>query len=120
MCLLLAFLAGCPSGPPPPTTHKVEGSVVRKDGKPFTGGGHIEFINVANPQHRSFGTLDSEGAFTLRTIAGTQNIEGAQEGDHSVTIMLAEGDGKNPQRIELKKRYTIQAGEVNTIVVRLE
>ena len=118
MAALLMDLAGCTSEPPPPATHKVEGTVVRKDGKAYTGGGHIEF-RLLDSQHGSFGKISPDGDFTLKTIAGTQSVDGAQAGEHMVTIMV-EGDGKNPQRIELKTRYTVKAGETNRITVTLE
>jgi hypothetical protein len=115
----LATLPGCTSEPPPPATFKVEGKVVRKDNKAYTGGGHIEFRNATHPQHGSFGQIGDDGSFTLKTIAGNRSVDGAQEGEHSVTITPA-GDGQMTKAMQLKTRYTVRASETNTIVVKLE
>jgi hypothetical protein len=115
----LAVLPGCSSEPPPPPTFKVEGRVVRKDNQPYIGGGYIEFRNVANPQHLSVGRIGDDGTFTLKTIAGNRSVAGAQAGAHTVTITPA-GDGQMMRAVQLKKRYSIRAGEANTIVVKLE
>jgi hypothetical protein len=115
----LAVLTRCSSEPPPPPTFKVEGRVVRKDSQPYTGGGYIEFRNVANPQHLSVGQIGDDGTFTLKTIAGNRSVEGAQAGAHTVTVTPA-GDGQMTHAMQLKKRYSISAGETNTIVVKLE
>jgi hypothetical protein len=95
--------------------------VVAKDGKPYTGGGNIEFRLASGSQHGSFGKIADDGSFTLKTIAGTQTADGAQEGEHIVTIVPLGGTGQEGVRhMQLKTRYTIKAGEVNHIVVKLE
>ena len=115
--LALAAISGCGSDSPPPT-FKVEGRVVRKDEQPYTGRGYIEFRNVANPQHLSVGQIGDDGSFTLKTIAGNRSVEGAQPGEHTVTIAPA-GDGQRTQAVRLKTRYTVRSG-ANALVVKLE
>jgi hypothetical protein len=112
-------LSGCGTDSTTPLTFRVDGKVVRNDNTPYTGGGHIEFRNTANPQHTSLGQIGEDGSFTLKTIAGSRSLDGAQEGEHRVTVTPA-GDGQKTRAMQLKKRYAIVAGETNTIVVRLE
>jgi hypothetical protein len=115
----LAGLPGCTSEPAAPPTYKVEGNVVHKNNKAYTGGGLIEFRNARNPQNSTLGQIGEDGSFTLKTIVGNHSVLGAQDGEHTVTITPA-GDGQKMHAMQLKTRYTVKAGETNTIVVKLE
>jgi hypothetical protein len=120
LVLVVVFL-GMPacsteSGPP---TFRVNGKIVRKDGKPYTGKGHVEFRLAAQPQHASFGMVEEDGSFTLKTIVGNRSVAGAQEGEHTVTF-TPPGDGQQLRSVTLKTHYTVKAGDANTLIVKLE
>ncbi len=121
--LVLLFLSGflgCAGQPAktPPPTQKVEGVVLRKDGKPVTGGG-VEFRHVANPEFVSLGEVGADGRFTLRTMGGTTDTTGAQEGEHTVTFTPASAKQEEMIPVTLSKKYMIKAGD-NNITVTLE
>jgi hypothetical protein len=121
MALVVVVLGmpACSSEPPAPPTFRVDGKIVRKDGKPYTGGGSVEFRLAAHPQHGGFGVVADDGTFTLKTIAGNRSVEGAQEGEHTVTFR-PRGDGQDSRSVTLKTRYSVKAGDTNTLIVKLE
>jgi len=118
--LLLSGFLGCArqTAKPPPPTQKVEGIVLRKDGKPVTGGG-VEFRHATNPEFVSLGEVGADGRFTLRTMGGVSDAGGAQEGEHTVTYTPAASKQEEMIPVTLSKKYTIKAGD-NNITVTLE
>ena len=102
----------------PPPTQKVEGVVLRKDGKP-AGPGGIEFRHATKPEFVSLGDVDSEGKFTLRTMGGSQDAAGAQEGEHTVTYTPQSDKQELMIPVTLSKKYVIKSGD-NNITVKLE
>jgi hypothetical protein len=119
--LFSGLISGCGSGQrvsPPPVTHKTEGVVLKKDGKPVTGGS-VEFRHATMPEFVSLGDVGADGRFTLRTMGGNQDASGGQEGEHTVTYtppLNAQGETNS---IMLSKKYTIKSGD-NNITVTLE
>lgn len=115
-----------------PKTYVVKGKVVFKNGKPMQGGA-ITFTSATDPELRGYGQIAKDGTFTLNTIAHTskgrgQNLAGAVEGDFLVTIRPGGGDegdelmlvSRGAQAFTLKKRYKVEAKEVNDITVVVE
>jgi len=118
--LLLAGFLGCArqTAKPPPPTQKAEGIVLRKDGKPVTGGS-VEFRHATNPKFVSMGDVGADGRFTLRTMGGASDAAGAQEGEHTVTYTPASAKQEEMIPVTLSKKYVIKAGD-NEITVTLE
>ena len=118
---VLAAFIGCGNAEPvkAPPTNKVEGVVVRPNGKPALRGA-IEFRHVAKPEFPSMGEVDADGRFSLRTIAGNnQNVVGAQEGEHTVTYTPTSEKQEEMIPVTLSKKYMVKAGD-NNITVTLE
>ncbi len=118
--LIFSLIFGCSSQrvEPPPPTQKVEGVVLRKDGKP-AGPGAIEFRHAKNPEFVSLGDVGADGKFVLRTIGGRQDAAGAQEGEHTVTYTPSSEKQEQMIPMELSKKYVIKAGD-NNLTVTLE
>jgi hypothetical protein len=118
--LLLSGFLGCArqSAKAPPPTQKVEGVVLRKDGKPVAGGG-VEFRHATKPEFVSLGEVGADGRFTLRTMGGVSDAAGAQEGEHTVTYTPASAKQEEMIPVTLSKKYMIKAGD-NNITVTLE
>jgi len=119
--LLSGLLLGCGSGqrlPPPPTTHKTEGVVLKKDGKPVSGGS-IEFRHATNPELVSLGDVGEDGRFTLRTMGSSRDVSGGQEGEHTVTYTPPLNAKGETNSMMLSKKYVIKSGD-NNITVTLE
>lgn len=118
--LVLSGFLGCArqSVKAPPPTQKAEGVVLRKDGKPVTGGS-VEFRHATNPEFVSLGNVGTDGRFTLRTMGGLSDAAGAQEGEHTVTYTPASAKQEEMIPITLSKKYVINSGE-NNITVTLE
>ena len=133
-CLTLLFflLPGC-SKEELPKTYLVKGKVVLKNGKPFKGG-TITFASVKNPEHRGYGTIETDGAFTLDTVAlrsdaSSEMLKGGVEGEFVVSIRpeagaaegtVPVGNSKSAQEFTLKKKYQIEAKELNELTVVFE
>jgi hypothetical protein len=118
--LLISGFLGCArqTAKPPPPTQKVEGIVLRKDGKPVSGGG-VEFRHATKPEFVSLGEVGPDGRFTLRTMGGISDAVGAQEGEHTVTYTPASAKQEEMIPVTLSKKYMIKAGD-NEITVTLE
>ena len=118
LSILFWPLVGCKQDQErPPTTHKVEGKVVYRDGKAFTTGGAIEFRHETVDGAASRGTIKPDGTFDLYTMTAQNKLPGAQEGSHIVTIFPTTTD-KTAQPISVKKKYVIVAGD-NSVTVQL-
>lgn len=115
----LALLTSCNSQrEPPPATTKAEGVVLDAKGKPYTGGGAIEFRHTAKDGVRSNSEIKPDGTFLLHTITSQQRVPGAQEGPHEVTIIPASPD-QSIKPFVLRKNYTIAPGD-NYLKIQLE
>src|SRR4029079_17797565 len=115
--LVVAALCGCSRGAPtepPPTTYKVEGQVLQS-GKPFAGGGAIEFLADGK---RALGDIQADGTFVLRTLTAQHNVPGASEGSHTVTILPA-SKSQNVRPIVLKKKYVV-APKDNHLTIQVD
>lgn len=132
LVLSLLLVAGC-GKEEMPKTYTVKGKVVLKNRKPLAGG-FITFSSVANPEHRAYGDIASDGSFTLDTVALTSKarsarLSGAVEGDFRVTIRPAgsvdDGTGGPPvgggkPAFTLKKMYKIEPKDNNELTVVVE
>ena len=132
LTLLLFLVPGC-SKEALPKTYVVQGKVILKNGKPFKGG-EITFSSVKNPEHRGYGTIETDGTFTLDTVALRSNatsemLKGGVEGEFIVSIrpeggaaegILPAGNSKFAQEFTLKKKYNIEAKELNELTVVFE
>ena len=118
--LLVASLLGCGGQQvkAPPPTHKTEGVVMQKNGKPVAGGS-VEFRHAAKPEFVSLGEVGPDGRFTLRTMGGSQDTSGAQEGEHDVTYTPPLNAKGETDPMTLSKKYMIKSGD-NNITVTLE
>jgi hypothetical protein len=123
MALLLAV--GCAGGGKPmPKTYPVTGKVVQADGSPLAGG-LIHFKPETNAEVTTTGVIQSDGSFTLRTTLDTQQVPGAVEGPHTVTILPPLGQdqhaarGMAPQPIQLRETYTVKAEGANNFTITL-
>jgi len=119
--LLVTLFLGCGTGQqvaPPPQTHKTEGVVLKKDGKPVSGGS-VEFRHATKPEFVSLGEVGQDGRFTLRTMGGSQDVSGGQEGEHTVTYTPTPNAQGETNPVMLLKTYMIKSGD-NNITVTLE
>jgi hypothetical protein len=116
-----------------PKTYAVNGTLVLKNGKPYTAGGQITLISVADPELRGYGVINPDGTFTLGTIGHTskgrsQLLTGAVEGDFYVNIRPSRGGGDadtppvgaGRAAFTLKKTYKVEAKEINEIKIVVE
>ena len=113
-----------------PKTYPVKGTVVKKDGKPFTGGGQLTFMSVADPELRGYARIDKEGVFKVNTIGHTSRgsskiLDGAVDGMFRVSIRPDILGDNNPvpamfkgrQEFLLKKHYKVEANDNNDLTV---
>jgi hypothetical protein len=78
-------LMGCSNKVPRLKTYPVSGTVTY-NGKPLEGA-TVAYVGSNVDAHRSTGTTDSEGRFSLTTYAGPQQLlRGAVPGEYQVTI----------------------------------
>ncbi|HKI37563.1 MAG TPA: hypothetical protein VKA46_37250 [Gemmataceae bacterium] len=119
--LLLA--AGCTgSGKPLPTTYPVSGKVLYADGTPMTGG-LVQFKPEGNPDVTTTGAIQQDGSFTLNSTVEKQQVEGAIEGPHTVTILPPLGEdqraarGGAPLPVQLRETITVKADGPNNFTL---
>lgn len=79
-----ASFVGC-GGPPPLELPKVKGIVRAKGGAALTGG-MIEFRNTSDPNKRSTGAVDHQGAFELTTGDTNTRHPGVHPGQYEVSV----------------------------------
>ncbi len=118
---VLAGSGGCgrPDAVQPPPTYDVAGQVLRKDGKPYTDGGSIEFRHTTNVDFRAYGQIKEDGTFSLRTLGGdNKNLAGAPEGEFRVTV-IPDAKKQEAAPMLLDRTYTIKAND-KKITVTLE
>ena len=132
LTFMLLLTSGC-SKEELPKTYIVQGKVVLKNGKPLKGG-TITFASVKNPEHRGYGTIETDGTFTLDTVAlrsdaSSAMLKGGVEGDFIVSVRpeigagegtVPAGNSKAAMEFTLKKRYAIEAKELNEVTVVFE
>lgn len=132
LTFMIFLLPGC-AKEALPKTYIVQGKVVLKNGKPLKGG-TITFASVKNPEHRGYGTIDTDGTFTLDTVAlrsdaSSEMLKGGVEGEFIVSVRpeigaaegaVPAGNSKAAQEFTLKKKYQIEAKELNELTVVFE
>lgn len=79
---VVVALGGC-GEPPPLDLPAVEGVVRTRSGDALSAG-VIEFRNVADPNKRATGAIDSQGKFSLTTGEANGRRPGAHPGDYEV------------------------------------
>lgn len=132
IALCFSLLPGC-GKEALPKTYIVQGKVILKNSKPLKGG-TITFTSVKNPEHRGYGTIESDGTFTLDTVALRSDatsamLKGGIEGEFIVSIRpesgaaegtVPAGNSKAAQEFTLKKKYIIEPKELNELTVVFE
>ena len=133
--VVVCLMGGC-SGRPPYELAPVEG-VVTIDDKPIVDA-KVMFAPVAQGEDRksgkpAFGVLGSDGRFTLSTY---HDQDGAIVGDHWVTVIRLDTDGKNAHggsaggkaggqramfdRLAVPRKVSVVAGQTNQIAILLK
>jgi hypothetical protein len=82
---LVLLAAGCTGSGVLPPTYPARGTVVSSDGKPLTGGS-VQFTAAADPLLRVFGTIASDGSFTLTSVKDNARADGAPAGEYRVAV----------------------------------
>jgi hypothetical protein len=122
--LLFAFLVcigACNTQPPPPKTYPVNGKIVFiEGGSPSEG--QVEFRSIKDGvTFTAVGQVQASGTFTLSTFAGNTKVDGAVEGEHTVTYLSGVGKEQGQSSLtpsQAKEKYTVKAGD-NDITVKL-
>lgn len=119
LVVVVLLASGCAKMEEMPKTFVVQGKVVRKDGKPFTGGGAIMFRPLSNHELQAYGEIAENGTFTLHTLGHTKDgharrLDGTIEGEFQVQIEPPMGKGRP---FWLSKSYRIEPNEKNEITV---
>ncbi|MFO0965723.1 MAG: hypothetical protein U0793_09090 [Gemmataceae bacterium] len=99
-----------------PTTYPASGKVFDRAGKPLSSG-RVQF-QLAGKSENSFGEIGADGSFRLETILSSSKVDGAPEGEHTVTV-VTDPKGVTPPTV-LKTKYTLKAGPNTDIQVKLE
>jgi hypothetical protein len=95
-----------------PTLHPATGVVVYKGGKPFTGGGSIQFTPLEDTTLSVTAPILEDGTFNLYTIKGAEKASGAPEGEYRVTVLLPIPlDQRASPPIVLPEPLRVKAGE---------
>jgi hypothetical protein len=121
---VLALAAGCHGNSKLPKTYPVSGKVVYADGTAVNGG-LVQFVPERNAAGTTTGLIQPDGSFTLRTVVDNEDVSGAVEGPHTVTILPPlEQDqraprGLPPQPIQLREPVTVKADGPNTFTLTL-
>jgi hypothetical protein len=117
---LLFVVTGC--GPQQraatPTTHKVEGKIVQRNGAPYTGGGLISFQHQTQHGVTCNGLIKPDGSFALHSITADHKVPGALEGTYVVSV-LPDSQSQDVQAVRLSKTYAVQPGG-NDLTITLE
>lgn len=87
---LFTLILGCGGGNMPSTV-AVTGTVTL-DGNPVEGAS-VNFLSDAGSITAS-GKTDAGGKFTLKTVIGSQSVDGAILGRHKVAVVKTESDGQ--------------------------
>jgi hypothetical protein len=120
--VLLACLGlpGCGgnSGPPPPETYPVTGTVIGKDGQPLSGGA-IYFHPTGDASMEALSEIQADGSFSLYTMAHGEKHSGAVAGPHEVTVIPpASGPDDIPPATRLPETVTVKR-QANRLTIRL-
>jgi hypothetical protein len=95
----------------PPKTYPVSGEIIDTGGR-VVAGTLIQF-EPANPEFRSQAKIDPAGKFRLNLLFGNEQLDGAVEGSHKITILypldMVEANGTD--LIVLEKPCVVQPGE---------
>jgi hypothetical protein len=101
-----------------PTTYPVRGKVVLKSGVPLAGG-TIHFHALGGSSLPTLGEIQTDGTFTLETIAEGRKFPGAVAGQHRATVILAGSDQSVPP-IRLPSPVTVKPGQDNYFLFKIE
>jgi hypothetical protein len=123
---ILLLAAGCwGASKPLPKTYPVTGQVLRADGAPLAEA-LVQFTPANNPAGVSTsGVTGADGKFRLSTIVGSMKVDGATEGNHSVTVIPPMGQaqqsspGPPPEPITLARPYTVKPDGDNNFAITL-
>ena len=113
--VIIAFLAGCTKPGDIPPTHKVEGKVIDKDGKPYSTGGAIIFHHDTKDHITAGGEIKSDGTFTLQSTFGFTKVSGAVEGSYKVTI-IPKSPGVATPPVSLQKKHVVEPRDNNLTI----
>jgi hypothetical protein len=119
LLVLLGIATACQQAPQPPKTYPVKGKVVfLEGGSPAEG--TIEFRSETEPL-TALAEVQADGTFKLNTLWTTSKLDGAVEGEHTVTFISGVGkdQGQSTLRPSIaKEKYKVQPGD-NDIVVKV-
>lgn len=117
--VLLMLLVGCQKPAPPAIeTHAVTGTVTFKDGSPLSGG-TIQFMSVADSTLNMSATTGPDGSFTLQTVHGNQNLQGAIAGPCQVMLVYPQSGTPIPNIVTLPRPYEVRP-EQNNFEIKLD
>jgi hypothetical protein len=116
--------AGCKGAKPLPKTYPVTGKVLHADGSPYAGG-LVQFKPEGNDDVTTTGLIQPDGSFTLTSTVDKQQVPGALEGRHTVTVLppLAQDQramkGTPPLPVELRETCTVKPDGDNNFTITL-
>ena len=111
-------MAACNSLPPPPKTYPVKGKIVFLDGG-SPSEGTVEF-RCAEP-FTAIGQVQPDGTFKLETLASNTKVDGAVEGEHTVTFISGVGKEQGQSALrpsQAAEKYKVKAGD-NEFVIKV-
>ena len=118
LLLLTVVIVGCGnSGPEPPPTYPVTGTVLWKKGEPVRGG-LIEFQPTSGNQYTTNAEIGEDGTFSVKTLMKGKKLPGAQEGKYRVTVIPAAKD-HIVQPVEVSEPFTVKADGPNEFTIIL-
>lgn len=105
--LMIALFTSCTKPGDIPPTHKVEGKVIDKDGKPYSAGGAIIFHHDTQDHITAGGEIKADGTFMLQSTFGFTKVPGAVEGAYRVTI-IPKSPGVATPPVSLQKKHVVE------------
>lgn len=121
LVVALGGAAACDKGPPPPPpTFPVKGKVIFLEGG-SPADGMIEFRSLGSDSISARGKVEKDGSFVLSCIASNKTLEGAVEGEHTVTYIPdfgAQGAQSTLQPSVAADKYKVKP-EPNDITVKV-
>jgi len=110
------FLTACDAPPPPPPkTYPVKGKVVFIGGG-SPSGGSVDFRSTTD-MVTAVGKVEADGTFVLQTLSSREKVNGAVEGEHTVTYTPGQGqDQSTLLPVTAAEKYRVKAEENNITV----
>ena len=117
--LLAVIAAGCGGAKSSlPPTFPVTGTVKFTSGQPVAGGA-VQFASVTDSSFAVSGDIGADGAFTLATVKGTDQVTGAPEGEYKVTVQPPiPADHRAVPAVVLPKTYRVEP-QNNTFTIEI-